>query len=176
MSHPHVWRSGSGPQCRRGLLPVRTKERSRQSTRSLTACDAWKNGARDRNRTSDTRIFNPLLYQLSYPGNRGARGRSSRAVYRGHCRVAQAGFAIGAVLKNNPRGAGSRRYRMLDFYRKDQVRCVPHGLVETRGGDTSAKGVSFGIATHPIAPCSPCLSGRAIERKVCDSCRSGFRK
>jgi hypothetical protein len=37
----------------------------------------WKffgrNGARDRNRTSDTRIFNPLLYQLSYPGN-GAEG------------------------------------------------------------------------------------------------------
>ena len=30
-------------------------------------------GARDRNRTSDTRIFNPLLYQLSYPGN-GAEG------------------------------------------------------------------------------------------------------
>ena len=28
-----------------------------------------ENGARDRNRTSDTRIFNPLLYQLSYPGN-----------------------------------------------------------------------------------------------------------
>ena len=27
------------------------------------------NGAQDRNRTSDTRIFNPLLYQLSYPGN-----------------------------------------------------------------------------------------------------------
>jgi hypothetical protein len=26
------------------------------------------NGARDRNRTSDTRIFNPLLYQLSYSG------------------------------------------------------------------------------------------------------------
>ena len=26
------------------------------------------NGAWDRNRTSDTRIFNPLLYQLSYPG------------------------------------------------------------------------------------------------------------
>ncbi len=25
-------------------------------------------GARDRNRTSDTRIFNPLLYQLSYSG------------------------------------------------------------------------------------------------------------
>lgn len=26
------------------------------------------NGAQDRNRTSDTRIFNPLLYQLSYLG------------------------------------------------------------------------------------------------------------
>ena len=26
-----------------------------------------KNGGRDRNRTGDTRIFNPLLYQLSYP-------------------------------------------------------------------------------------------------------------
>lgn len=25
-------------------------------------------GAQDRNRTSDTRIFNPLLYQLSYLG------------------------------------------------------------------------------------------------------------
>ena len=34
------------------------------------SCDFPKaNGARDRNRTSDTRIFNPLLYQLSYPGN-----------------------------------------------------------------------------------------------------------
>lgn len=27
-----------------------------------------ENGAQDRNRTSDTRIFNPLLYQLSYLG------------------------------------------------------------------------------------------------------------
>lgn len=26
------------------------------------------NGARRRIRTTDTRIFNPLLYQLSYPG------------------------------------------------------------------------------------------------------------
>jgi hypothetical protein len=31
-------------------------------------CCLGKNGARGRNRTSDTRIFNPLLYQLSYPG------------------------------------------------------------------------------------------------------------
>jgi hypothetical protein len=28
------------------------------------------NGAQSRNRTSDTRIFNPLLYQLSYLGTR----------------------------------------------------------------------------------------------------------
>ena len=27
-----------------------------------------KNGAQGRNRTSDTRIFSPLLYQLSYLG------------------------------------------------------------------------------------------------------------
>ena len=26
-----------------------------------------ENGGRSRNRTNDTRIFNPLLYQLSYP-------------------------------------------------------------------------------------------------------------
>ncbi len=26
-------------------------------------------GARRRNRTTDTRIFNPLLYRLSYPGD-----------------------------------------------------------------------------------------------------------
>ena len=29
---------------------------------------AGNNGARRRNRTTDTGIFNPLLYQLSYPG------------------------------------------------------------------------------------------------------------
>ncbi len=29
-----------------------------------------KNGAQGRNRTTDTRIFNPLLYQLSYLGTR----------------------------------------------------------------------------------------------------------
>jgi hypothetical protein len=33
-----------------------------------------KNGAQDRNRTSDTRIFNPLLYQLSYLGTRWVAG------------------------------------------------------------------------------------------------------
>jgi hypothetical protein len=32
-------------------------------------------GAQGRNRTSDTRIFNPLLYQLSYLGPEPAMGR-----------------------------------------------------------------------------------------------------
>ena len=32
-------------------------------------------GAQSRNRTSDTRIFNPLLYQLSYLGTGGACAR-----------------------------------------------------------------------------------------------------
>jgi hypothetical protein len=38
--------------------------------------ERWRlgNGAWGRNRTSDTRIFNPLLYQLSYPGARQAAG------------------------------------------------------------------------------------------------------
>ncbi len=42
-----------------------------------------ESGAQDRNRTSDTRIFNPLLYQLSYLGNLGAgvcRRHSGRLV------------------------------------------------------------------------------------------------
>lgn len=33
-------------------------------------------GARRRIRTADTRIFNPLLYQLSYPGTGISRVRS----------------------------------------------------------------------------------------------------
>lgn len=33
-----------------------------------------KNGAQGRIRTTDTRIFNPLLYQLSYLGGAEARG------------------------------------------------------------------------------------------------------
>ena len=30
---------------------------------------SYEFGARTRNRTKDTGIFNPLLYRLSYPGN-----------------------------------------------------------------------------------------------------------
>ena len=36
-------------------------------------------GAQSRNRTSDTRIFNPLLYQLSYPGIRALAGKPAVA-------------------------------------------------------------------------------------------------
>src|SRR6266481_441372 len=33
----------------------------------------WVDGARGQNRTADTWIFNPLLYQLSYPGRPGKK-------------------------------------------------------------------------------------------------------
>ena len=36
-----------------------------------TIFSAGKDGGRGRNRTNDTRIFNPLLYQLSYPATLG---------------------------------------------------------------------------------------------------------
>ena len=39
---------------------------------------AWNNGARGRNRTADTGIFNPLLYRLSYPGNGALLNDSGR--------------------------------------------------------------------------------------------------
>jgi hypothetical protein len=41
-----------------------------------------KNGAQGRNRTTDTRIFNPLLYQLSYLGG-GTEQRLGLARGRG---------------------------------------------------------------------------------------------
>ena len=53
------------------------------------ADDAGENGAWRRIRTTDTRIFNPLLYQLSYPG--AARRRES-GVYR------RAGFGCPASV------------------------------------------------------------------------------
>ena len=38
------------------------------------------NGARGRIRTTDTRIFNPLLYQLSYPGMRQMRAPAAEGI------------------------------------------------------------------------------------------------
>jgi len=58
---------------------------SRMQTRDVAAHEAIVatvernsekgSGAQGRNRTSDTRIFNPLLYQLSYLGPEPAMGR-----------------------------------------------------------------------------------------------------
>ena len=45
-----------------------------------------ENGAQGRNRTTDTRIFNPLLYQLSYLGNPSSR-KPERCEYRLGARV-----------------------------------------------------------------------------------------
>jgi hypothetical protein len=45
------------------FLPPNTNKKA-----SLFLARLYLYGARRRNRTTDTRIFNPLLYQLSYPG------------------------------------------------------------------------------------------------------------
>ena len=66
-----------------------------------------KNGARGRIRTTDTRIFNPLLYQLSYPGA-GADtriGARSRARFIG----ARAGPVHGRFQRNVHPAATSGR-------------------------------------------------------------------
>ena len=41
-------------------------------TKKPCECGALDNGAQGRNRTADTGIFNPLLYQLSYLGKLGS--------------------------------------------------------------------------------------------------------
>ena len=45
-------------------------EGNEQAETKNTVRSGVVNGAQSRNRTSDTRIFNPLLYQLSYLGSR----------------------------------------------------------------------------------------------------------
>ena len=42
-----------------------TRRKGRKEARRTTRRGSTKSGARTRNRTRDTRIFNPLLYQLS---------------------------------------------------------------------------------------------------------------
>ena len=54
------------PAWKAGVLPLNYTRRNR-SDPDLTA-DALCRNAQNRNRTSDTRIFSPLLYQLSYLG------------------------------------------------------------------------------------------------------------
>ena len=56
----HLWRIIE----RRSMQsPVAEKQKPSHRLGSLNS------GARTRNRTKDTGIFNPLLYRLSYPGN-----------------------------------------------------------------------------------------------------------
>ena len=78
---PTKWQPSAYPT-RLNLIPTRGVSHPAPPAQRQPAeryCDdrlisRWKNGARDRNRTSDTRIFNPLLYQLSYPGIRTRPG------------------------------------------------------------------------------------------------------
>lgn len=46
-------------------------------------CDTGENGADGQSRTADTRIFNPVLYQLSYNGVVGLKGIERKVVRKG---------------------------------------------------------------------------------------------
>jgi hypothetical protein len=50
-----------------------TDSKQRKSPRNLTISWGSNSGGLGRNRTTDTRIFNPLLYQLSYRANEEER-------------------------------------------------------------------------------------------------------
>ena len=50
-----------------------------RKAKSLSNDRLFKDGAQTRNRTRDTRIFNPLLYRLSYLGNAGRIKRILRS-------------------------------------------------------------------------------------------------
>ena len=45
----------------------RSKLGNKKAERGVRPAKRQKNGGKDRSRTGDTRIFSPLLYQLSYP-------------------------------------------------------------------------------------------------------------
>ena len=53
------------------ILQVAENQRSKQGNKKAERCvrsaKRQKNGGKDQDRTGDTRIFSPLLYQLSYP-------------------------------------------------------------------------------------------------------------
>lgn len=70
MGRPQIglcWRSrrDSNPQ----NLLIRNQALYPVELRELNALSGEKCGASERARTADTRIFNPVLYQLSYRGN-----------------------------------------------------------------------------------------------------------
>ena len=58
-------------------MKVGAKLAGRLRSEAYHQVGALKNGAQGRNRTTDTRIFNPLLYRLSYLGT----GYSMKAQY-----------------------------------------------------------------------------------------------
>ncbi len=59
----------SGPKNLRGYITLKAQIwHKAQTKKACINCKPFKNGASRRNRTTDTRIFNPLLYQLSYRG------------------------------------------------------------------------------------------------------------
>jgi hypothetical protein len=49
------------------------RQTNQNSLRRKTSANQRLNGGQGRNRTTDTRIFNPLLYQLSYLALREGR-------------------------------------------------------------------------------------------------------
>ena len=49
-------------------MKVSDFDKNREPDKKNRLKKAVKKSAWNRNRTSDTRIFSPLLYQLSYPG------------------------------------------------------------------------------------------------------------
>ena len=67
----HFWRTQIGDLGMRAKLASRLRYGQGRS-RDLPRNRQEKRGAWGRIRTTDTRIFNPLLYQLSYPGKRPA--------------------------------------------------------------------------------------------------------
>src|SRR4051812_16793734 len=61
------------------------------------------NGAWRRIRTTDTRIFNPLLYQLSYPGlcQRAVQTTSAPTLRRGAASIGEAKNEVQPLLKRS---------------------------------------------------------------------------
>ena len=59
------------------IFPEKPDTTRSQKQKSLTLLRGFHiHGAQTRNRTTDTRIFNPLLYRLSYLGENGAGYRN----------------------------------------------------------------------------------------------------
>src|SRR5690606_27566924 len=83
---------------------TRSAPRHRLRCPTSTRCHL-KNGAQGRNRTTDTRIFSPLLYRLSYLGLVSARIGSSRESCGG-----EAGYSTTFAPVQHP---GRNRDRIL---------------------------------------------------------------